>query len=184
MDAGRCVPSAEDSEATCSDGTDDNCDLRTDCADPGCSGITRSCSFTNGACTGAGIQTWDCASRTWGACASDDSAEHDKVRCKDNIDNDCDGKKDCNDEGCQDIKTPCGANVCAAGLKLWLCALNLDDVCLPYIPIAENSGLVCGNSMDDDCDMKTDCLDLSCRGRGCGSGRICCADGGCAASCP
>lgn len=183
QDAGvACMPAAEDSDVACSNGADDNCDLRVDCADPGCAGLMRACTMTAG-CMGPGVQAWDCAARTWGACEGNQASENTIAACSDNVDNDCDGKTDCADEGCQDIKEPCPGGICAAGVKLWNCSTHLFGLCLPYIPLAENTGLLCGNSLDDDCDGKTDCGDVSCRGRVCASGRICCADGGCAASC-
>ncbi|MBK7862122.1 MAG: hypothetical protein IPJ65_26605 [Archangiaceae bacterium] len=185
FDAGpSCVPAAEDSQGTCTDGVDNNCDLRTDCADPGCGALKRACVLDAG-CIAQGVQTFDCASKSWGVCVTNPSAEDSVDTCSDNIDNDCDGKTDCLDTGCQNIKQPCPGGVCAAGLRLWNCNTHLLGLCLPYIPLlAENSALTCGNSLDDDCDGKTDCLDAQCRGRQCASGRICCGDGGCATSCP
>lgn len=186
MDAGMmCVPSVENSEATCTDGADNNCDLRTDCADPGCGGLTRACSL--GVCARMGTQTWNCLTRTWGACIGDVGPEATTTTCKDGVDNDCDGMTDCGDSDCNGIKLACngGLDICAAGVKLWNCNSGLlDALCLPYIPLPENSNLLCGNDLDDDCDGKIDCLDNLCRGRSCGSqGRVCCADGGCSASC-
>src|SRR5262249_37012914 len=105
-----------------------------DCIDPDCQGLTRACQYQ----TCSGSQTWDCSTNAWSTCAVDDSLEATIASCKDNIDNDCDGKKDCNDPGCQNIEVPCGADVCAAGLKLWICLLDSFNVCLPYLPVAEN----------------------------------------------
>ncbi len=186
MDGGTCTPSAESSEAACADGTDNNCDLRIDCADPGCNGLTRPCSL--GACGRMGVQRWNCLTRVWGACVGDVSPENTTTRCKDGIDNDCDGIADCGDSDCNGIKLACngGVDICAGGVKLWNCNSGLLDIlCLPYIPLdIENTNLTCSNGLDEDCDGKTDCADNSCRGKSCGSqGRVCCADGGCSASC-
>ena len=185
MDAGMtCVPVLENTEATCSDGVDNSCDLRTDCADPTCGSLVRSCSL--GLCGRMGTQSWNCLTRTWGTCIGDVSPETTTTTCKDGVDNDCDGTTDCGDSDCNGIKLACngGVDICAAGVKLWNCSSGLLDLlCLPYIPIGE-SGALCSNGLDEDCDGKTDCADTSCRGRSCGAqGRVCCADGGCSASC-
>ncbi|MBL8953160.1 MAG: hypothetical protein JNK82_20450 [Myxococcaceae bacterium] len=177
-----CVPMPELTDVACSDGVDNDCDLRVDCNDVGCAGLTRDCTVAS--CGRMGTQSWSCATRTWSACAIDPAAEATTTACKDGIDNDCDGKLDCADERCNDISQSCGIDICAAGIKLWNCQLGIFNLlCLPYIPLAENNNLLCGNGADDDCDGKTDCLDNLCRGRTCGSGKVCCADGGCAPGC-
>ncbi len=178
-----CMPVNENTDVTCSDGLDNDCDMMTDCADLACRTLSRTCTTT---CGTAGTQTWDCTTRTWSACAGDPFSEATMATCKDNIDNDCDGKKDCADDACGNIEVPCGVDICAAGVKLWNCSLNLLGLtCLPHIPLPENNALLplCNNGLDDDCDNKTDCADTQCLGRACGGGKICCADGGCATGC-
>lgn len=186
-DAGMCMPTGnEESVDACSDGADNECDLLTDCADPGCGGITRACSL--GACGRVGTQVWSCATRTWGACTGSVSDENNPTACKDGIDNDCDGTADCADAKCNGIKQDCngGLDVCAAGVKVWNCSTGLFGLCLPYVPVAENllPLLTCGNGLDDDCDGKVDCADVAqCSGRSCGLGKTCCPDGRCSTSC-
>ena len=89
--------------------------------------------------------------------------------------------KDCADDGCTGIRIPCsGTDVCVGGVKLWNCTTGLLGLCLPYVPLPENTGLLCHNNLDEDCDGKIDCRDVAgCSGKQCGAGRLCCADGGC-----
>jgi len=178
-----CMPVSENTDVACSDGADNDCDLRTDCADLGCLGLARTCTISS--CGREGTQTWDCATRTWSPCLGDQAAEATMAACKNGIDDDCDGQTDCADEVCDNIKVSCGVDICAAGVKLWNCNLNLLGLCLPHIPIPETNALLplCSNGLDDDCDNRTDCLDTQCRGRSCGGGRVCCADGGCSTGC-
>jgi hypothetical protein len=181
MDAGMpCVPSPEDTDVACSDMLDNNCDGRTDCADPGCQSIHRACTTS---CNTPGTQTWDCSSHTWSTCAGDPNDEHDMTACGDGIDNDCDGKIDCADDGCTDIKVPCAGGLCVGGAKLWDCTTKLLGlICLPQIPLPE-APLFCGDGLDNNCDGKIDCADSTCTGKACGGGKTCCPDGSCKASC-
>jgi hypothetical protein len=181
MDGGTCVPSPENTVVTCSDHIDNNCDMRIDCADPGCNGITRLCTTS---CNTQGIQSWDCTTGVWGACTGDPGAEGTPATCSDGIDNDCDGKTDCADPKCQNVQVACngGVDICAAGVKLWNCSTHLLGLCLPYVPLPE-APLLCGDGLDNDCNGKTDCDDSACAGKSCGLGKVCCPDHTCRSGC-
>jgi hypothetical protein len=203
--------SAESSPATCTDGLDNDCDGKTDCADEGCAGITQSCTVS----TCSGVQAFVCSSGAFGACTIDDTLEntaamcldgldndcdgktdceealcHDDslestiAACSDGIDNDCDGKVDCQDPGCLNIKQACsGTDICASGVRTWLCSVRLLSLCTVYVALPENNGLLCGDGLDNDCDGKTDCADSDCTGKGCALGKVCCPNGTCAKTC-
>jgi len=100
------------------------------------------------------------------------------------VDNDYDAKTDCQDPGCLSIAQACGVDICVAGVKTWLCNVRLFSVCAAYVPVPENTGLLCGDGLDNDCDGTIDCADPGCLGLGCGGGRGCCSNGSCAAACP
>jgi len=74
-------------EVSCSDGLDNDCNGKTDCADSACDGkicaSNRAC--RNGSCT--------CLATT-------------ETSCSDGVDNDCDGKTDCEDPDC--LEKACG----------------------------------------------------------------------------
>jgi hypothetical protein len=200
----------ENSVAACSDGLDNDCDGKKDCADETCAGFTQSCTFQ----TCPGQQSWTCSSASWGTCAVDQAREATAAACSDGQDNDCDGqtdcqdsaclnnpestiatcgdgrdndcdgKTDCQDSDCLNIRQGCSGNLCAGGIKTWLCSAQLFSLCIPYISLPENSLLVCGDGLDNDCDLKTDCADPECGGKQCAGGKVCCPNGTCSASCP
>ncbi len=169
---------AESTVAACSNGVDDDCDGKKDCADSACQGLTGACPFLT--CTG--VQSWNCATQTYGACASDPTREATPAACSNGVDDDCDGKTDCQDPGCQAVSESCGVSVCA-GVKAWVCLTRTFGLCLPQAPVPEASDLTCGNGLDDDCDGLVDCQDPGCAGRSCGLGKLCCPDGTCKSSC-
>jgi len=180
---GTCMANTalENSVAACTDGVDNDCDGKTDCMDPSCDGLRQACTLS----TCSGEQEWTCSTNTWSTCAVDPRLEASPATCSDGQDNDCDGKKDCQDPECLNIKQGCGLNLCAAGVKTWLCSAQLYSLCVPYISLPESSDLLCGDGLDNDCDQKTDCTDPDCTGKKCGLlGKTCCADGSCQAICP
>lgn len=175
-----CVSLPDETAAQCADGKDNDCDAKVDCADPGC--VTHAESTP--ALCGDGMDN-DCDGQV--DCADPDCANNGGEAviavCSDGKDNDCDGKSDCQDTDCTNIRQGCGGNICASGLKLWLCSAQLFAVCVPYIALPETSDLLCGDNLDNDCDAKTDCADDNCLGKGCGGNRKCCANGTCSATC-
>ena len=170
----------ENTVAACSDGMDNDCDGKKDCADETCAGFTQSCTFQ----TCPGQQSWTCPSNTWSTCAVDQARETTAAACSDGVDNDCDTKIDCQDSDCLSIRQGCSGNLCTGGIKTWLCSAQLFSVCVPYTSVPENTGLLCGDSLDNDCDSKTDCADPECGGKACALGKTCCPNGTCAATCP
>jgi endo-1,4-beta-D-glucanase Y len=83
-----CAPS----ETACSGGQDDDCDGSIDCADTDCAASPACDVCGNGSC-GSGETVCTCSSD----CGSPPASE---LSCNDNLDNDCDGAKDCVDADC------------------------------------------------------------------------------------
>lgn len=105
--AGQCVcPTGASTETTCNDGKDDDCDGLNDCFDDNCqaaaSGQLGSICGTSGQrCNGTACQ-----------CPYGESSE---TTCFDGVDNDCDGKPDCQDPDC-------GNRQCNAGSSNYVCS--------------------------------------------------------------
>ena len=98
-----CTPSgAENTNAACADGVDNDCDGYVDCNDYNCSrtAAVTVCPHDGGTVDAArdtGVH--DAAHRDVGACTAS-GAENTNARCSDGVDNDCDGYVDCNDFNC------------------------------------------------------------------------------------
>jgi hypothetical protein len=111
---GQCVcPGGQVAETTCNDGLDNDCDGLIDCADPDCFG--RSCGANGLACTATSASGCTCPSGSTETLA----------QCRDGIDNNCDGKVDCADSGCQGVPgAQCGPNAvqqCTLVAANWVC---------------------------------------------------------------
>jgi len=122
-------------ESDCNDGVDNDCDGLTDCDDTqNCSGAT--CGPNGLLCSTGPVSSCECPG---GAV---------ELNCGDNVDNDCDGQRDCNDADCN--SKACGANglTCASGSCL-----------CPGGQINESN---CGDNLDNDCDGARDCADPDC----------------------
>lgn len=126
------VPAAE----ICSNGTDDDGDGATDCADTECNG--EICDAAGNLCTPAGCN-----------CGTEAS----EVNCGDDIDDDCDGMVDCADPECEGVvcgmgAVVCGAGACpcASGFEEDLCGDGTDDDCDALIDCADPDCLnrLCG----------------------------------------
>lgn len=88
-----------------------------------------------------------------------------EVFCDDGVDQDGDGRTDCEDEDCD------GASCDAAGS---LCEVGTCGGCR-----GEPSETACGDGEDDDCDGLRDCADSDCEGVVCGPGDVTCTSGAC-----
>jgi hypothetical protein len=197
-------------DATCFDGIDNDCDGKTDAADPACTHaevcdgfdndgdgvidnglhLGESCSVGVGVCAATGVKVCNGSGGvTCSAVAGTGSPENDpeSPACSDGLDNDCDGKIDIQDPGCQtpekcdgkdndgDLVVDNGfANLgqsCTAGVGA--CQRTGVFVCSPDgsttvcsavagAPSPETLGPPCSDGIDNDCDGKTDAADSTC----------------------
>ncbi|MBI5517020.1 MAG: PPC domain-containing protein [Deltaproteobacteria bacterium] len=132
----------------CANRVDDNCDGRTDCADPVCA-LTATCR----GCFATG-------------------PEDNPTACRDGRDNDCDGVTDCRDTECAAV-LPCAGCVptgpeaprgCADGVDNDCNGARdcLDPACAPLGVCCRPSPELCGDGSDNDCDGLVDCADSDC----------------------
>jgi len=190
---GPCTGSVLPEAENCADFADHNCNGLTGCDDsacinlPGCcmAGDTRNCydgppgSQGKGTCHD-GSQTCN-LDGSWGPCMGQGLPGQESGHCGDDLDNDCDGKTDCDqfaclfDVLCQPMQCtpgttePCydgppgtaGVGPCHGGMR----------TCLPdgtgwgpctgeVVPSPENSQ--CADNKDNDCNGLVDCLDPLC----------------------
>jgi hypothetical protein len=193
---GPCTGDVTPHDEVCSQTNDENCNGLTGCADPVCTGIAGCCQPSTtracydgptgtegvGACHG-GTQTCD-AGGAWLGCTGEVVPSGEAGHCNDGVDNDCNGKTDCDDPACAaDIacKPPiCAANttkscydgpagtqgvgVCHAGTQT--CApdgQSWSSTCAGEVVPGSEAGH-CGDGVDNDCDGMSDCLDPDCNG--------------------
>jgi len=193
---GSCASDANQStESSCADGTDNDCDGKTDCDDPDCTG--SACGLAQGSATCRGQECVEllcydgadndrdgktdcadsdcvgetCADGTDRECPAPDAWETDETTC-DETDNDCDGATD---EGCSCAYDPADFDhVDADGDNTFgVCADQTQDesgMC-PKPSDFEPSESNCGDGLDNDCDGDTDCDDSDCSGEACGAGQ-------------
>lgn len=139
-----CIAGAK-KEIDCRDGMDNDGDTLTDCADPDCGG--QLCQ--------AAPATFACAGTTC-SCNDGGTVTETGVRCRDRIDNDCDGLLDCAEAACDGVScSPDGGAGCLCGTgqaKETSCADRRDN---------DNDGFTdCGDVLPDgggDCPATTAC---------------------------
>lgn len=130
----------ENTNESCSDGVDNDCNGFFDCNDFACS---RNAAVT--ICPDAGTSPpRDGAARVDTAGCMAMGAENTPTACGDGVDNDCDGFVDCNDLNC----TCQGA--CPSTRTGCTCSGS------------ENSDTACGDGRDNDCNGFVDCSDFGC----------------------
>jgi hypothetical protein len=148
------------SETACSDGFDNDCNGKTDCAESACGG--KACGTFGKICSGT-----SCVCSVDGGVV--EPVEH---TCTDGKDNDCNGLTDCGEGYC--AGKVCGPNaglICTGGV----CSCNGNG------GVAQLTESSCTDGFDNDCDGRKDCLDTNCTGASCGANGLSCAtDGGCA----
>jgi hypothetical protein len=168
-------------ETECADGIDNDNNGLTDCQDPSCQGLScgSGCACADGgsieiAChdmmdndhdglTDCGDP--DCLGQSCGAgciCASD--AGFTETLCNDMLDNDKDGLTDCADPDCD--KKLCGTATVPFTCNMGQCNCNGGSQ-------VNESGALCSDGIDNDCNGKTDCADPTCDAQMCTT-----ADGG------
>jgi len=145
MDLG-CIPSgAENTNATCGDGVDNDCDGYVDCIDFDCTRPGTLATVCRDA--GAPVDTGnfrDTGPRADAVGCVRTGDENNLVACNDGLDNDCDGYVDCADRNCSCVGScpPALLNCTCRGL--------------------DNTNANCVDRIDNDCNGFVDCSDFGC----------------------
>ena len=177
--AGAVVCVRESSNAACSDGIDNDGDGMTDCEDEGCNGrehivvcgegaitdptlwadaVEERCSNgenDDGDMNDAGFEFTDCGDfdciNTWETDVCHDlPREAGNARCSDGVDNDMDGRTDCEESSCNAE----GIVVCADGVAV--------EPTPSESEITTLANAICDDGMDNDENTFTDCGDFGC----------------------
>lgn len=114
----------------CSDGTDNDCNGLLDCSDPACFGIPSCAPMFDGGFRDGGFMG------DVGVCSFPEN-------CHNGLDDDCNGRTDCDDPFCRMTDPGCSM------------------MCTPTAPFERR----CNDGIDDDCNGRIDCADMACRGR-------------------
>jgi hypothetical protein len=163
-------------ESSCSNGVDDDGDTFVDCIDSDCQG--RTCAAGCVCAGGIKVETncsdnidndgdmvTDCADPDCNAasCGSGCECRADggrrEVTCFDAIDNDGDSLTDCADPDCT-------SHFCTPAPIFFTCTMAGLCRCNGGTQVAE-VGALCRDSIDNDCNGKTDCAESACLGQSC-----------------
>lgn len=162
---GMCVRRAE---SDCANGVDDDQNGQLDCADPGCNLLScgAGCQCVASAkaevLCGDGLDAdgdgaidcadSDCNTKSCGDGCSCLGGLPRETNCADQLDNDQDGGADC-------VDPICVGQLCLTGTSQRCAALSCQCNGGAVIP---ELGLLCGDGLDNDCDMLTDCGEAAC----------------------
>ncbi|MDO8631009.1 MAG: MopE-related protein, partial [Phycisphaerales bacterium] len=167
------------SETNCTDGIDNDCNGKADCADSACLSVccgNGTCDPVETSCNCvadcglplsfeaqcADARDNDCDGIL--DCADAECQIGSETNCNDGIDDDCDGAADCADFDCCSVTsscfgecTCCGDGTCDPLETNCTCS---DDCGSPSA--SETPGLTCQDGIDNDCDARADCSDADC----------------------
>jgi hypothetical protein len=182
----------------CQDGIDNDCNGQVDCQDivclldPACQpktcqqGAMQACydgpAGTDGVgqCHG-GMQVCTAQGQWPATCTGEVTPGSESGNCSDGIDNDCNGKVDCQDAACAldaaclpqactpNTPRPCydgpsgtdGVGQCHSGTQTCTAQGQWPSVCSGEVTPGVEAGH-CSDNIDNDCDGKTDCQDITC----------------------
>ncbi len=130
-----CVADGGQSETGCDDGVDNDLDGKIDCLDEDCVGKF---------CTPPDIYFTCAASKQCKCNGGVQIAEVGSVLCRDGVDNDCNGKVDCQEDSC----------------TAQSCTLDGGVGCECFM--GSKKEVSCANLIDDDGDTRVDCADSDC----------------------
>jgi hypothetical protein len=176
-------------ENDCADGVDNDGNGLTDCADPSCNGVScgSGCACADGGKTevachdradndGDGLVDCadpDCVGQSCGpGCACGADAGFTENVCNNAVDDDGDGLTDCADPDC-------AGKLCGTAAVPFTCSAGACN-CHGGAQVVE-SGSLCSDGIDNDCNGKTDCADPTCAGQPCTAGGVSgsCSSGAC-----
>ena len=166
-------------ETNCADGVDNDCNGTADCSDSQC--FSACCG--NGTCDPAETScncSVDCGCRTASEINCFDGRDNDcdgttdcsdlecqggtETDCTNGLDDDCNGTTDCADPACCSNSTDCFGDCACCGLggcdpQETPCTC-FEDCGSPSLN--ETPAVTCQDSIDNDCDGRTDCYDADC----------------------
>jgi hypothetical protein len=142
-------PGGQVKETSCGDGLDNDCDGLIDCADPDCR-ATSAGAYGQACATGTLVANARCD--YFGACVCP-GGQAKETSCGDGLDNDCDGKVDCEDPDCAGQSCGTFGKTCPAVGTTCSCPTGTTEIC--------------DDGKDNNCDGKVDCDDPGCANAAC-----------------